>query len=169
MRIAVLVIGLMLSVGLFIQSALVNGLSKAAGNNANVSSGAVGVMMALMWIIACALVIPVPRVAMVLFLLAAIVGFAAAAGSSYSDLYFWVVMSALLALFSYFGFRGKRTQQAKEAEHDALLRQAIAGRVAPPAPVSASRANANRFCPECGAANAATARFCQACGMNLGS
>jgi len=77
MRVATLVIGLILVIGLFIQSLLISGLSDMANNEDTGAAAAVGILMALVWIFGCALVIPFPRVAMVLFSLAGVLGFAA--------------------------------------------------------------------------------------------
>ena len=169
MRIAVMVIGLMLSVGLFIQSLTIFTLSRVGGNKAGNGAAGGGIIMALMWVIACALVIPFPRVSMVLFLFAALIGVATGASSDFKDLIFWGVVSGLLAVFSYFGYFGKRKDQAKEAERDALLRQAMTGRptfaTANGAPATPTASEV--FCVECGSVNRATARYCQSCGKQL--
>ena len=177
MRIATLVIGLVLVIGLFLQSVVVGGLSEAAGNDESSSAAAVGVLMALLWVFGCALVIPLPRVAMVLFALAGVCGLAAAA--NFPDLAIWGVISLVLALFSFFGWRGKRTADRRERERDELLRRAtqsqvvaagatshLAGAISPARPQPVGPAT-NTGCPRCGAANPAGSRFCANCGASL--
>ena len=55
MRVAVLIIGLLLGLLMFLQSVLVYGLSDAT-NADDTDAMAVGVMVALLWLIACAFV-----------------------------------------------------------------------------------------------------------------
>lgn len=86
------------------------------------TAAAVGVLMALIWIFGCALVIPLPRVAMILFALAGVFGFAAS--GNFPDLAFWGGVSFVLALFSLLGWRGKRKTDRREEERDALIRKA---------------------------------------------
>ena len=50
MRIAVLIIGLVLMIGLFFQSLTINVLSDVGNQEASESAGAVGIVMALMWL-----------------------------------------------------------------------------------------------------------------------
>lgn len=142
MRIAVLVIGLILTIFLFVQSALVTGLSNASGHKETQQSGSFGILMAVIWIVACGLVIPVPRVSMILFAVAALFGFVFS--GQFSDLKIWAVVSLVLALFSYFGYRGKRKADAKEAERDAMFRTMAstqATKAQDPSPPSSHSAN----------------------------
>lgn len=183
MRIAVLIIGLMLSIGLFLQSLTVTAGSGLTNDDALGTAAAVGMLMALLWVISCALVIPAPRVSVGLFGLSAVLGLGVAGSSSFSDLYFWGAASLLLAIFSYLGHQGKQAQQAKEAARDAtqveLMRRvaelAAAPMAAQPAvaatgaaseqpPVElVARPTARKFCSNCGADMPLTARFCGEC------
>jgi Ni/Fe-hydrogenase subunit HybB-like protein len=123
MRIAVLVIGLVLSVGLFIQSLLVSAGATIFDDEDAESAAGIGVLMALMWVVGSALAIPLPRVSLVLFVLAGLIGLAGIA--AFPDLAFWSVISFALAVFCFFGYRGKRKADARESERDELLRQAL--------------------------------------------
>jgi hypothetical protein len=184
MRIAVLIIGLMLSVGLFIQSLVANVGSGLNNSDSLGAAAAAGVLMALMWIVASALVMPLPRVSVVIFLLAAALGFGFGAGSEFKDLYFWGSVSVLLAVFSFFGFRGKKNSQAKEAARDAAQSQLMrrlsemqgvapdlqAPLAAAPAGVGAAgpsgsfaRPSNRKLCPNCGADMPVTAKMCSDC------
>lgn len=164
MRIAVLVIGLVLTVGLFIQAIVIFGLSDAVNQENTEQAGAVGVLMALMWLVGCGLVIPVPRVSMVVFAVAGLLGFAAS--GDYPDLAVWGGISIVLAVFCYFGYRGKRKDDRRADSQAALIQQAhsiiAASQPAPSAPVLPAQ---TVQCPQCHAEVAATARFCPECGF----
>lgn len=157
MRIAVLIVGLILGAVVFVQAALVNGLSKVANDQATEQAGAVGVFVAFLWLIACATVLPLPRVALALFAAAGVFGLAVS--GDYPDMAVWGVVSFGLAVMSYFGYRGKRRDQAKQA----LLLEAAHAQIrlagGTPSPASASAG-----CGVCGAANPPGFRFCSSCG-----
>ncbi|HEY8446896.1 MAG TPA: zinc ribbon domain-containing protein [Thermomicrobiales bacterium] len=162
MRIAVLIIGIILTIGLFLQAFVVGSLSSAVNDENTSQSAAIGILMALLWLIACGFVIPVPRVSMVLFAVAGVLGFAAS--GDFPDLAFWGGASLFLAVLSYFGYRGKRKADQKEAERDAMLRQVLAqqAQTAAASPVGQLGAAA---CRHCGSILDPTARFCPNCGQ----
>jgi hypothetical protein len=164
MRIAVLIIGLVLSVGLFWQSILITGLSDIANDEQSQGAGAIGVLMAIIWLVACGFVLPKPRISMVLFGIAALLG--VAGWSDFSDLQVWSGISVVLALFSYLGYRGKMKQQAKEDARDAAMQQLLANQAALAAPAGTVAAVA---CPACGSMERLGARFCGSCGNALPS
>ena len=114
MRIAVLILGLFLSTALFFQAFLGNVLGDAANNEALQQAGALGVLMAFLWLIAVALVIPFPRVSTGLFAFSILPGLGGM--SDYPDLQIWSVIAAVLAVMSYFGYRGKRGQLTKRTK-----------------------------------------------------
>lgn len=121
MRIAVLILGLILGAIMFLQSATVAGLSGIAEDEDTNAAAAAGILMALMWLVACAVVIPLPRVAMVLFLIAAVTGFATS--GAFPDLAAWGGVSIFVAVLSFFGWRGKRKADLKERTRDDWMRQ----------------------------------------------
>lgn len=121
MRIAVLILGLILGAVMFLQSVTVAGLSGIAEDEDANSAAAVGILMALVWLVSCAVVIPLPRVAIVLFLVAAALGFAAS--GAFPDLAAWGGASIFLAVLSFFGWRGKRKADIKERTRDDWMRQ----------------------------------------------
>src|SRR4051794_19130195 len=97
MRIAVLILGLVLGGIMFFQTFLVtslSGLSKTPG--ATYSAGSTGLVMAILWLIAVALVIPVPLVSVIAFVLAGILGYANS--THFPDLAVWGGASLVLAL-----------------------------------------------------------------------
>lgn len=124
MRIAVLILAGVTSVFLFIQALLIAGLSSEGSDEA--AAGGVGLIMALLMLVSAAIVIPFPRIAMGLLIFVGLIGIPTAATTSYGDLWFWGPWGLLLALLSYFGYRGKKKQQAKEADRDRIAQEALA-------------------------------------------
>lgn len=130
MRIAVLILGLILGAIMFVQSGLVAGLSGATGDQATNTAGGGGIIMALMWLVACALVIPVPLVSAVVFVLAGLVGFSMA--QNFPDLATWAAVSIVLAILSLVGWWGKRRGERREAaRHQELVAAVRSERQAP--------------------------------------
>ncbi len=149
MRIAVMVIGLILGAIMFVQTFLVNTLSQAGGSQTEASevAGAMGLAMSLLWLLACALVIPFPLVSTALFLLSAVVGFGFA--GAFPDLAYWGAAALLLATFSVFGWSGKRRSARREMvrrETEARDRQADVDR-AVAAGVAAATSRPERLPP----------------------
>jgi len=130
MRIAVLILGLILGAFMLVQTTLVAGLSGMAEDSASQTAGGGGIIMAVLWLIACALVIPIPLVSTIIFALAGLIGFAFA--GDFSDLAVWAVVSLVLAAFSFFGWIGKRKADRRERHRDALMAQTAAGSHRPP-------------------------------------
>lgn len=163
MRVAVLIIGLLLGAVMFVQTFLVNVLGQA-GQDENVEqAGAIGVFMCLLWLIACAVVLSFPFVSTVLFVVAALLGFAM--GGEFPDLAIWGGISLILAVMSFLGWLGKRkerrkfaVERARQEERDGQLQQLLLQRAQPD----------NRIlCPSCNASNLASTRFCGNCGTAL--
>lgn len=126
MRIATLIIGLVLGAIMFFQAVLVAALGDAANTEDDGAAGGIGLLMCLMWLVACGLVIPAPRVAMILFAVAGLFGILGGTGTDYSDLVVWGVISFVLAVFSYLGYRGKRSKDIKERIRDEQQAQMLA-------------------------------------------
>jgi hypothetical protein len=168
MRVTVLILSLLLGAIMFIQTTLVAGLGSAANDEGTAQSGSVGLFMSLLWLVAAALVLPLPMVSVILFALAGVLGFAAS--GDFPDLAIWGGISLALALLSFFGWRGKRkerrertAEQLRQRERDdrmeAMLRQqGQAQSLSGPTPVL------GRPCPACGAPNPVGTRFCGNCG-----
>ena len=133
MRITVLILGLLLGLLMFIQTMLVYGLSSAGNDEASAQAGAVGVLMALLWLVACAFVLPFPLVSVIAFVLAGLFGFAAS--GEFADLGYWGGASLVLAVLAFLGWRGKRKQdrearaeKARQADRDRMLEQMMTQR-----------------------------------------
>jgi hypothetical protein len=122
MRVAVLILGLILGAFMFFQSFAINALSGATSDKTSGEASAVGVFMALLWLVACALVVPIPLVSTIVFVVAGLLGFAAAASSKFGDLQLWGVASLILAALSFIGWRSKRKEaRVSETRHQELL------------------------------------------------
>lgn len=178
MRVAVLIIGLVLMIGLFAQSLTVNVLSEVVNEEESATAGAAGVLMATAWLVAIALVLPKPRISTAVFVIAGLWGVLFAATTDFSDLWMWSVISFLLAGMSYLGYRSKMKDQAKEDERDNLLRQmtafnqltamaAVQQTQGPPPPIPAA-SRSPTYCVHCGRPLDPGAKFCAECGGSTG-
>lgn len=125
LRIAALILGLILSFGLFVQSALlatVESIDDALNDRKNESTGgAVGILVALIMLIAAALVMAKPRFSMWTFAVGAVVALLGGAFGDFSDLIIWGIASLVLALLAW---RGSIEKREKDAE-DRVGRDAI--------------------------------------------
>lgn len=164
MRVTVLIAGLLLGAVMFLQTFLVSALGSAAQDQGSEQAGSIGLIMSFLWLAACAFVLPVPMVSVVLFTLAGLMGFAAS--GDFSDLAVWGGISLVLAVLSFLGWMGKRKerrrfkvereqQAARDARVETLLRQQAQSNVA------------TAVCPSCNRTNPAGTRFCGNCGKAL--
>lgn len=96
MRVTVLIAGLLLGAIMFLQTFLVSALGSAAQDQRSEQAGSIGLMMAFLWLIACAFVMPLPMVSVVLFVVAGLLGFAYS--GDFSDLAIWSGISLALAV-----------------------------------------------------------------------
>jgi hypothetical protein len=187
MRIAVLIIGLLLGAVMFLQTVLVSGLSDAANDEASAQSGAVGVFMSLLWLAACAFVIPFPMISVVVFALAGVLGFAAS--GDFPDLAIWGGISLVLAVLSLLGWRGKRrdrreadAERQRQVERDERMEALLRGQTATasagiaaapstwiPAPTSTAPVTFPTFCASCKSRLDPGAKFCMECGTPVAS
>jgi hypothetical protein len=123
MRIATLIISLVLGLALTVQSCAVYAASSVVGSlseegttdkteaDATAGGGAVGIFMALLWLVAAGFVMAKPKVSMWLFSIAAVFGVIGGA-TGFSDLFIWAGASALFAAASWRGI----SEQAKKDE-----------------------------------------------------
>lgn len=187
MRVAVLILGLLLGLLMFFQTFLVYALSGATSQHDTSEAGAIGLFMAILWLVACALVIPIPVVSTIVFVVAGLLGFAAASSSEFSDLGIWGGVSLILAALSFVGWLGKRRGERKiEQRHQELLAAARGGAqtnslvaqpllagASPLAPTSASvsgtvqqQLGGAKYCTSCGTQNPLSAKYCSGCGVS---
>jgi hypothetical protein len=120
MRIATLILGLVLTIGLFLQSALVATAESIADaldeEETQSDGGGVGILVSLGFLIASALVIAKPRFAMWTFAGSAVVAFIGGASTDFSDLYVWGIVGLVLAAMAWRGSVEKRRSDALEQE-----------------------------------------------------
>lgn len=67
--------------------------------------GAAGIIIALLFVLGAAFAIGLPRVSLVMFGLAAMIGLGVGASTPFKDMTIWGIISAVLAVLSYFGVR----------------------------------------------------------------
>lgn len=168
MRVTVLILSLLLGALMFVQTVLVYGLGSAANDEGSSGSGAIGVFMCLLWLVAAAFVIPLPMVSVVAFAIAALLGFAVS--GDFPDLAIWGGASLVLGVLSLLGWRGKRKGQREQAAErtrqmdrdnrmEAMMQQGFRPQMA--ASVGVMR------CTQCGTDNPSSTRFCGNCGAQL--
>lgn len=165
MRKTVLILGLALGFIMFIQAFIVYGLFSAAGDENNASAAAAGLLVVILWVLACAFVIPLPLVSTFAFVLAGLLAVLVGGQSDYTDMWFWGSVGLFLALLSFFGWHGKvkdRREKAREtaaqAERDARYEALLTNK---------ESQNAGVPCHSCGNMNPAGTRYCGNCGSAL--
>lgn len=126
MRLATLIISLVLSLGLFIQSCAVavggsisEDLSTAAADRREAEDlaggGGIGIFAALLWLVAAAFVMNKPKISMWLFVVAGL--FCLIGGATgFSDLFIWAVVSFAFALMAWRGTKEKEKKALEEQE-----------------------------------------------------
>jgi hypothetical protein len=102
---------LMLVVGA--QSCAVSVGDSMLGEKASQQGGAIGIFMALLFLVGGAFALAFPLVSLVAFVLSGIFGLTAGATTSFSDLSIWGWVSLALAVLSFFGWREKRRRRAE--------------------------------------------------------
>jgi hypothetical protein len=130
MRIATLIVSLIISLGMFVQSCAVYAAGSIGANlsegsektdmESTSSAGAVGILAALLWLIGAGFVLAKPRVSMWLFGIAAVFCVLGGAVGDFTDLYIYAVASVLFALGSWKGI----SEKDKKDEQDRAQYQA---------------------------------------------
>jgi len=109
----ILALVLMLIVGA--QSCAVS-VGESLGNEpAKTQGGALGTLIALLFLVGGAFALAFPLASLVVFVLAALVGIGGGSSSSFTDLTYWGWVSLALAVLSYFGCREKRKRRSESA------------------------------------------------------
>ncbi|HWV23265.1 MAG TPA: hypothetical protein VNZ58_03670 [Thermomicrobiales bacterium] len=127
MRIAVLILGLLLGLLMFFQALIGYVVGSATSSDDLAGAGALGLLVALMWLLACALVIAFPLVSAIILGLAMPIAWGSAA-LGYTDMWIWSGASFVLAVMAFFGWRGKvkdrreaEAERMRQAKRDAML------------------------------------------------
>jgi uncharacterized membrane protein YfcA len=164
MRIAVLILGLLLGLVMFMQT-FVGGILSSIGDDETMQQAfAVGILVSLLWLAGCALILPFPLASVISFVIAAL--FAFAISGDYPDMGVWGTIALILAAMSFFGWLGKRkerrekrAERQRQEERDARLESLLTQQRA--------AVDIQAPCPSCGQANSASSRFCGNCGAAL--
>jgi hypothetical protein len=114
MRIATMIISLILMLVVGGQSCAVSFGEAALGTKAAQQGGPIGLVMAFLFLVGGAFALAFPLVSLIAFFFAGVFGLAGAS-TSFGDLTIWGVVSLILAVLSYFGWREKRKRRREEA------------------------------------------------------
>lgn len=162
MRIATLIISLLIGLLLFIQSFGILALSDA--ESATYGAGAVGLIMAFMWLLGAGLVLAFPMASGILFGLSAVLGLLVPTGA-FGDLRFHGGVAVVLMVMAALGYRDKQKQdrekqdeRIKQEERDALMARMVQ---------SQERIAYGRMCRACGMTNDPNVKFCGECGAQM--
>ncbi|MCJ2100026.1 hypothetical protein [Methylobacterium sp. E-046] len=108
MRIAVLIIGLCLSLAVGLQSCAVSLGGGMAKDQTISAGGALGVLVALLYLLGSAFALGLPRASVAMFLIAAPLGIGVGSSSGFHDLRIWGFVALALAAMAYLGVREQR-------------------------------------------------------------
>ena len=108
-----MIISLVLTVIVLAQSCAVNFGGSVGKNEMAQQGGAVGILVALLFLVGGAFALGILLVSIVAFVLAALLAFAAAATTAFTDLTIWGFVGLILAVMSFFGYLGKRRERAE--------------------------------------------------------
>jgi hypothetical protein len=183
MRIAVLIIGLMLSAWMFLEGFILafldtnNALAADDADAAGLAGG--GIVVAMIGALAAALAISYPLATTILLMLAGTISLGIA-GAGYGNHWLYGIVLLVLAVLSFFGWRGKRkagremaAERQRQLERDERMESLIRdqrsqlGAAPGPLPVSGAAPARQNFCTSCGARNELGSRFCAECGTAI--
>jgi hypothetical protein len=155
MRIAVTIISLALMLVVFLQSCAAS-VGGSLGEDESLSgAGALGFLVGLLYLLGGAFALGLPRVSIIVFAIAALIGVLTGATTDFRDLIIWGVVAAILALMSLRAYRTK-------------LRDDEAGApLAHSAPVAKEPGEPLKTCPECAERVQAAAKVCRFCGFRF--
>ena len=170
MRIAALVLGLFLTIGVLVQSCVVlvgsevvSELDEQLGTGETAAeleeasgAAAVGILVAVMALVGAAFALGLPRVSAIAYGLGAILGIETGHSSEFTDLAVWGYLMIGLAALSYFGQRRERRWPLNR----------IGRRNTRPLPAVGDAVP--QFCSQCGDPRIRGAQYCTGCGVALG-
>ncbi len=105
MRIAVMIISLFLTLIVGLQSCALFAGGGMIKDQAVSGGGAMGILVALLFVVGGAFAMGMPRVSMVAFFAAALLGIGVGSSGAFPDLTIWGVVALALCAMSYFGSR----------------------------------------------------------------
>ena len=153
MKIAIGIIAILLSFAIGFQSCAVGLGGSLTSDQKTTEAAALGVLVALLFIIGGAFAFAKPKVSRVVFIIAAVCAFAAASSpGSFKDMIFWGVASSIFAVMSHFAMKesGNPAQKIVTVQNTGTLTEMdMAG---------------TKFCVKCGTRNSEDDAFCTKCG-----
>jgi hypothetical protein len=114
-RIATMILSLILMLVVGAQSCAVSLGDAALNTKASTQGGPIGLVMAFLFLVGGAFALAFPFVSVIAFFFAGVFGLAGGASTSFGDVTIWGMVSLILAVFSYFGWREKRKRHREEA------------------------------------------------------
>ncbi|WP_105381358.1 hypothetical protein [Neorhizobium alkalisoli] len=114
MKIAIGIISLFLGLLVLLQSCTVRTASHMLGDQATSDAGAVGILVGFLFFVGGAFSFGLPAVAMIVFAVAALLGFAASAAGSFADLTLWAFVALAFAVGSFFIWRSARKAKVEQ-------------------------------------------------------
>jgi hypothetical protein len=112
-RVATTILSLVLMVVVGVQSCAVYLGGSAMGEPTTAEGGALGLLVALLFLVGGAFAMPRPLVSFVAFLASRVFGLAGGATTSFGDLTIWGGAALVLAGLSFLGVREKRLQRVR--------------------------------------------------------
>ena len=113
MRVATTILSLVLMVVVGVQSCALYLGGSAMGGLGTAEGGALGLLVALLFLVGGAFAMPRPLVSFVAFLASRVFGLAGGATTSFGDLTIWGGAALVLAGLSFLGVREKRLQRVR--------------------------------------------------------
>ena len=111
MRVATMVLGLILMALVGMQSCAVSFGGALGDSNRMEQGGALGILVALLFLVGAAFALAFPIVSLASFTLAGLLGLAGGSTTPFEDLTFWGMASLGLAVLSFLGWREKRKRR----------------------------------------------------------
>jgi hypothetical protein len=108
MRIAIGILSLALGILVLMQSCAVTVGSDMIGDDATSGAGSLGIIVGLLYFVGGSFAFGLPIVSLIIFLLAAVIGFSAGSGGVFKDLEVWAYVAIVLALLSFFAVQSAR-------------------------------------------------------------
>ena len=172
MRLAIAIIGLLLVVGFLFQGVFENAL--ASGDASTWRGGVSSIFVAGPWLFAAMYVFWLPRLAAVLFIIAGVFAWLAAATTSQTDLWIWGSAAFVLAAGSIVAARQQRSKDGQARDPGETKTTMASGEIATSgasiAPIAIAEPQAvvpvtlTYPCPVCGTVMDMEQQYCQECG-----
>lgn len=119
MRITVLILALVLMIPMAMQSLAAYSLARLTGDENLIAVCFLGLVVALLWVIGAAIVLPAPRASAVVFGLAMAIAYLIS--GIYGDMLIWGTISLALMIMAYMGHRQKAREDRRRADLEAVL------------------------------------------------